>query len=510
MVRTPTGKQPRRSTMTQSQMSLSPIQMNRKSPSPSPNSSKCPHCTKPVDDVGVQCDLCDSWFHHKCLNPKLVDKFLMFLDNNFILLQCRPCQTQSRLANMKAVSESGSVHPPLSDCGIQTELPTNVSVTTSTNDLPVPLNPTAVPFVTKKSPPVITLDDSPLPIIVHGHADPLSNMYGFTFKFFHPSPFKSVEHGYHYYRAVDQSNFKLAELIRSAPNSFEAKKLSKQLGSSSNREVDVELMEELLLAKSEQCASFRRALRNSGSSPLIHSTYPSDTFWASGLHFRDRNSRFPGKNMFGVLLTKVRSVLRPEPEYSPPRIECTRVRIGRGQSAEDVMVILHDGEKLQPPVAGHSIPGPEVRRPQSYASVVESGVQRTRAMDSVNRTHRCFHCWVPGHTHAACKHQGKTVRCYGCNTVGHKRKFCSLFWQSKSQPPAPQPIRSLFSPFLNFSQSSTRPQVAQPVNTPFCQFSQPSHSLNPASCGPHFYTPAVPISRTPLLGQPIINYAPNF
>lgn len=512
MERTPVCSMSRRSCQSLSQLTPSPISQRPPVTTPTP-ATKCPNCTKPVDEVGVQCDLCDSWYHHKCLNPKLLDKFIPLLANNFVLLQCRPCLNKMQLHNIKAVYDSGSVNPPLAECGVQTVSPDLVSTSTSPiTPAMLPLNASARPFVTRKKFPVITLDDSPSPIIVHGFTDPLSNMYPFRFRFYHPVPFKTLEHCYQYVRAINQDSYDLAEKIRSAANGAEAKKLSRQLfaSASSCRDDDVQLMEELLQAKAEQCFSFRKALRDSKSAPLVHSTYPSDKFWASGLHFRDNASRYPGKNIFGSLLEKLRSSIRPETGYSPPTLECRHWKMPgySSRKSEDVVVILKDGESLYPP--GGDVRPQLPTHTKSYASVVASGLRKEPDRDSVARIHRCFHCWVPGHTQAACRHRTKIVKCYGCNTVGHKRKFCSLYWHQKSQPPLPQPPTNHFYPFSPSSQFSPQPLVNQPTNTPFYSYSQVPQPLNSIRFRPQTSAQTMSVRRPPLLGPPINSYAANF
>jgi ribA/ribD-fused uncharacterized protein len=123
--------------------------------------------------------------------------------------------------------------------------------------------------------------------------------------------FLSAEHCFQYKRAKKRKAHDLAKKIQAAPTAYVAKQLYKKLrGPATDREWDQKLMEDILTQKAEQLPAFREALVKSGESRLVHSTYPSDRFWGSGLVFYDHKgaemTNLPGQNVFGVLLMKVR------------------------------------------------------------------------------------------------------------------------------------------------------------------------------------------------------------
>jgi ribA/ribD-fused uncharacterized protein len=249
-------------------------------------------------------------------------------------------------------------------------------------------------------------------VIVQGQDNVLSNFYAFNFVFYHPEPFKSVEHAFQYYRACDAGKYDLAESIRHADHAGKAKSLSKGLVRRSDLKGDIELMKAMIHAKAQQLATFRDVLRETGDLRLVHSTYPSDKVWGSGLHHGDKygssQAILPGRNEFGVLLMELRGSLGVEGMYGIGDVEIVE------PEGYD-FVVLHNGEKL---CSGAS------RLLSNFRRRSETPRKPRSRRDSVSDRHNCYHCNVDGHTRADCTLKGKVVRCFKCGQTGHKYCYC--------------------------------------------------------------------------------------
>jgi hypothetical protein len=165
-------------------------------------------------------------------------------------------------------------------------------------------------------------------------------------------------------------------------------------------------MEQILTKKAEQLPAFRDALINSGESRLVHSTYPKDVFWGSGLFFYDHKGAemkdLPGQNVFGMLLMEVRQKL--------------------------LDVVSHkNGEKAISYAAVAAGAGKRADTASKSSCFSQQGRRQRTKKDSTNNPHRCFHCGVPGHVFEDCRLKGVPVQCFGCNQYGHKRTaICSV------------------------------------------------------------------------------------
>ena len=75
--------------------------------------------------------------------------------------------------------------------------------------------------------------------------------------------------------------------------------------------MSLNVMEEILIAKGQQCDEFNSALVNSKDKRLVEAT--RDEFWASGLSpyhaATTKPEYYPGSNKLGLVLEKVRSIL---------------------------------------------------------------------------------------------------------------------------------------------------------------------------------------------------------
>ena len=155
------------------------------------------------------------------------------------------------------------------------------------------------------------------PAIVNGSFNPLSTFFKSKFVFHHKT-YYSIEHAFQSFKANIAGLKALGKQIRFAPSPLIAKRLAKNLPHIRYSDL-YRLMEDLLREKVKQCPAFRAKLRDSGTSRILHSTNKDkDLFWATGLDSRDiakHSDNFPGLNMYGQLLEKIRSELKDECEY---------------------------------------------------------------------------------------------------------------------------------------------------------------------------------------------------
>lgn len=379
-----------------SQMSPDPVSQQTPVIPPTSPIVQCPTCTRNIGNTGVSCDLCDNWFHLKCvgLGGMSNDTYSSLGKYDCIKVFCPPC-----LAKISSFC-SGS-NPPVKDAAAQTHLDPEPTLLSDSS----PLDSSILPIT---QPPAVRL---PLPRrliprtafkpyrIVKGFSDPLSNMYQFDFKHGDVRT-TSVEHTYQYQRATDQNLPDLARQIASAHHAGAAKKLSKFLSRPDDRQRDLDYMRELLESKSRQCSSFRQALRSSGTASILHSTYPgkNEEFWGTGLDHRDKarhgKGEFPGKNWLGVMLMDIRKDLGPESDYDATRIDAAHFN--------GFVVILNDGEVLTKP-----------DKP-NFARNMDTNVRNS-----------CFLCGETGHIARICRMRNKGFGCYRCGQSGHKVANCA-------------------------------------------------------------------------------------
>ena len=202
-------------------------------------------------------------------------------------------------------------------------------------------------------------------VYFHGHKDELSNFYPCEL-YINGKYFSSSEAAYQHRKAIEHDDECTADLIQSAVNAAEAKRLSH------NIEVDPswyhmksDIMMEILQTKADQCPEFRNRLVSTGTAELVEDT--SDEYWARGL-------RNDGENMMGTLLMLLRQKLNQKKRR-------------QGKSRQ----------------------------------------QRTRPRQDTRGRYdhhtRCSHCGEINHTTDRCRFD-RPLRCHQCQDVGHKKKFC--------------------------------------------------------------------------------------
>lgn len=113
--------------------------------------------------------------------------------------------------------------------------------------------------------------------------------------------FQTAEHAYQW-KKFENSNSEIAEAIFNAKSPGAVKKIAdayKADVSPEFHEIKIEIMEEILRAKTHQHEKVRRVLRESGSKTIIENS-PIDNFWGAG-------PEGLGKNILGNLWMKIRN-----------------------------------------------------------------------------------------------------------------------------------------------------------------------------------------------------------
>ena len=125
--------------------------------------------------------------------------------------------------------------------------------------------------------------------------------------------FNCSETAYQWQKALDIGQPDIAACILESQNGFEAKSAAKELDFKSvdswKRTRGVSVMEKVLEAKFEHVTEFQDELLESGNAYLAEATY--NRFWGAGLTEEKavncRPEYFPGKNILGKLLMRLRS-----------------------------------------------------------------------------------------------------------------------------------------------------------------------------------------------------------
>lgn len=338
-----------------------------------------------------ECSSCEHFVHYACTDPQFAslmdnasnrDEILEILSANCVSLTCSKCSQSSPTSKSNSATQT-SVAVSNSFAQTQNRPPQHVVLDDSQSDLD------SILATQEPNPVPIRLKDT----LSHGKDDPTSNFFMFDFHF-ENEQFKSTEHCY-LSKICLPFDANLARQIKEAEHAGLAKELSKRIPKpppgSPEWENRVKLMRQILRSKLHQCKQFRDALRKSNGTRIVHSTYESDKFWASGLHFRAIIPRdLPGKNWFGVLLTEMRDTyLMDEPRY----------RYTGGPSKQSS------------------------KRP--WGSVM------------------CYHCGVPNHTANDCELKRVAVYCRRCSALGHKERYCHMHQNGIAFRPPPQQQRTM-------------------------------------------------------------------
>ena len=157
-----------------------------------------------------------------------------------------------------------------------------------------------------------------------GYEHPLSNHFACELSVYGKT-FKSLEHAYFFRMATEFGKPGIAEQIHKAPHAGHAKRLSKDIAEDEARwtweEENVEIMEQLLGIKADQCEIFKQCLLESKDLVIAEAT-PSK-IWGTGLSVfvteRTSQEYWTGKNLLGAMLTDLAQQLSSvESEVSQP------------------------------------------------------------------------------------------------------------------------------------------------------------------------------------------------
>ena len=139
----------------------------------------------------------------------------------------------------------------------------------------------------------------------------LSNFYMSNIDIFGET-YKSAEHAYQHRRAIDANLPDLALQIKRAAHAGIAKRLSKSIPFECNKEWEnrgIEIMKEVIAAKTQQVPEFKDRLLSTGDCYLAEATH--DKFLACGLSVDDAvkvsPKCHPGRNNLGLILMDIRT-----------------------------------------------------------------------------------------------------------------------------------------------------------------------------------------------------------
>jgi predicted NAD-dependent protein-ADP-ribosyltransferase YbiA (DUF1768 family) len=390
----------------------------------------CPKCELPVTGPkDVQCNFCDRWYHRKCLNPGFIEKDLPTAKKDFILIICAACTATVQLKSLPRTTTSSTG----SQCGQEHLLPTaplvdstcQTDTTETDHDADIEEIVTETPSESNVNRAETSRRSKPADqyYIVQGIDDPLSNMYEFDFTY-EGEKYRSLEHTFQAKRAQPH-DADLSMKIKMAPDPFIAKRLGKQLKQPTDFDADLDLMRKLVEAKAPQCKAFRQAIRaaRAKGQTFLHSTYPKDRFFASGLHHQAKSipSILPGRNHLGKIIAEVAKSIGPESDYESSVAY---------EQYGGIAVILYDGESLPTSIRRRKR---ETHRSQDHRATIDT----RRGVG--NKDHRCYHCGVPGHIKANCRLIDVDVVCRWCKGHGHKQRYCPVYYEARVTSPVLTP-----------------------------------------------------------------------
>lgn len=181
-----------------------------------------------------------------------------------------------------------------------------------------------------------------------GKSSPLSNMHEAKVEY-DGLEFRSAEHAYQYNKAIKCRRPEIAASIANDKNPFGAKRLGRQVQTDDAWEikgVGKRTMAEVLLCKFQQNPHCKKALMETGNITIAESN-PYDLLWGTGLTpdqtARTHPDRWPGKNLMGNMLMRLRSKLRAEDEAlkhaqeqtGPERVTMTTNKTGECEDKGD-------------------------------------------------------------------------------------------------------------------------------------------------------------------------------
>ena len=255
----------------------------------------------------------------------------------------------------------------------------------------------SAPFHEPVSPQPPPNMDEPNIVKFRGANSPFSNFFPTSIATWGKN-FKSVEHGYTYYKALTMNKTKEAEDILKARHAKAAKDIGDKIDTNQKwQNVKDGVMFHLLQMKAQQCDFFSEELRNTRDAILVENT--DNEYWGRG-------KLGTGKNTLGRMLMALRKHL-----VSPKGAWQDSSRWTREYDTPTDPYGYRHGQQDR----GSYTPKPRVS-PRKWTN------GRNRP-SNIDEQQHCFNCGEISHTVATCRHQ-RRIKCYQCHKEGHKRKFC--------------------------------------------------------------------------------------
>jgi len=204
--------------------------------------------------------------------------------------------------------------------------------------------------------------------------------------------FKSVEHGYTYYKALMMNRRAEGEEILKTRNAKSAKDIGDKIETNLKwQDIKNNVMFHLLQQKAKQCDLFNKHLYDSQNAILVEDT--ANEYWGRG-------RTGTGQNTLGRMLMTIRKNL-PKAQTSIS-----------DQFSDDMTWTPAPQYDQQ---NAWFTPKPR-RNPQKWVN----GRNRPTSRDEQQN---CFNCGEMSHTVTTCRHKYR-LKCFLCNSEGHKKKFC--------------------------------------------------------------------------------------
>lgn len=149
-------------------------------------------------------------------------------------------------------------------------------------------------------------------IFFQGEESPFSNFYPSTITDEEGRVFHNLEQAFQFKKAMRHGKILLANKIARTRNPVVVKRLSKKIQPSKEwRQVEQDIMAELLMAKFSQNGDLAKVLLQTGEKQLHEAT--TDRIWAIGCGLSSRaltNEEWKGKDLLGQLLENTREAIR--------------------------------------------------------------------------------------------------------------------------------------------------------------------------------------------------------
>ena len=145
--------------------------------------------------------------------------------------------------------------------------------------------------------------------------DSLSNNYRYIFEY-KKEKFATASHAYYCAKALMYNEMVYYQQIKDSFAGYPVIYLGRKIRVDDRwAKCRVNIMRDILRAKMEQCAKYRKRLAECNG--MIVAVFNDDDFWYSGVKKETvlKNGEFPGQNMLGLLHTEMRNELKDRDEF---------------------------------------------------------------------------------------------------------------------------------------------------------------------------------------------------